>query len=105
MRPHLRLFVSFLSLLSPTIADPDPQNAAAGGGAVATTQAVTQAATAGIYESLITVGGTPTVTYVQVTVTFAKTALGTWALGATPGVGTIGLGDISGTIGVTKAKR
>jgi hypothetical protein len=39
------------------------------------------------------------------TQTFAATALGSWDLGPTPGVGSIGLGAIQGTVGVIKSKR
>lgn len=110
MQPHLQFLVPILALLSFTTAspnpdpEPDPQAVAAAGGAV-TTQAAEQAATVGYYASLYTAGGTTTVNYIQFTQTFASTALGTWALGATPAVGTIGLGSISGTVGSTKTKR
>lgn len=36
---------------------------------------------------------------------FATTALGSWDLGPTPGVGAIGLGSIQGTVGKVKSKR
>jgi len=39
------------------------------------------------------------VNFVPFTQTFAKTALGTWDLGPTPLVGSIGLGNIAGSVG------
>jgi hypothetical protein len=111
MQPHLGLLLPILALLSLTTAspdpdpEPDPQAVAAGGGVAATTLANSQYPTVGIYGSLITVGGTTTATFAEFTQTFATTALGTWALGPTPGVGTIGLGSIEGTVGIVKTKR
>ncbi len=108
---QLRILVLFLTLLSFTTAspnpdpEPDPQVAAAGGGAVATTLADSQYPTTGTWASLLTAGGTTTQIYAVYTQTFASTALGSWALGPTPGVGTIGLGSIGGTVGVMKTKR
>lgn len=78
---------------------------AAGGGAAATTLAATQYPTTSVAGSLFTVDGTTSATWTLITQTFATTALGTWALGPTPGVGTIGLGSIQGTVGKVKSKR
>lgn len=77
--------------------------AAAGGGAVATT-ANTQYPTVTTCESLKTVDGTTTVETVVFTQTFAATALGTWAFGNVVSSGSVGLGSISGTVGA-KTKR
>lgn len=52
--------------------------------------------------SIYTIDGTTYDTYVAFTQTFASSALGTWAIGATPLVGSIGLGDIEGTVGAVK---
>ncbi|CAG8954838.1 hypothetical protein HYFRA_00008523 [Hymenoscyphus fraxineus] len=78
---------------------------AAGGGAVISSPAATQMATTSKCRSLATIDGKTTAIEMTFTQTFAKTALGTWALPPTPGVGTIGLGDIQGQIGVMKTKR
>lgn len=96
------LFLSPLALADP---NPDPQAVAAGGGLAATTLAATQQAVVTTAGSLITQGGTTTATWIAFTQTFASTALGTWDLGATPLVGSIGLGTIQGTVGNVKTKR
>ncbi|KAH8599176.1 hypothetical protein B0O99DRAFT_613207 [Bisporella sp. PMI_857] len=72
---------------------------AAGGGAVDATIAPTQSPTISKVNYLTTIGGKVTVVPTQFTQTFAKTALGTWPLGATPSAGVIGLGNIQGTVG------
>lgn len=119
MQPHL-LLSSILLLLLPslihatTIPEPDysphasdpseleERQLAAGGGIAATTLAATQYPTTSVAGSLFTVDGTTSATWVLITQTFATTALGTWALGPTPGVGSIGLGSIVGTVGKVK---
>lgn len=126
MLPHQFLFS--LLLLTPTIlanavhepdfsphadvdslelgsAELEERQVAAGGGVAATTLAASQYPTTSVAGSLFTVDGTTSATWVLMTQTFAATALGTWALGPTPGVGTIGLGTIQGTIGKVKTKR
>lgn len=67
--------------------------------------AATQMATTSQCRSLVTLNGVTTAQDILFTQTFASTALGTWALGAAPGVGSIGMGGIQGTYGVTKTKR
>lgn len=98
MQPHLLL--SILALLSFATAQ-----AVAPGGGAAVTLAPTQSPTVGTWGSLFTVDGTTSVAFVVFTQTFAATALGSWDLGPTPGVGTIGLGTIAGTVGSTKAAK
>ncbi|KAE8449870.1 hypothetical protein EG329_007347 [Mollisiaceae sp. DMI_Dod_QoI] len=126
MQPHIAHVFAFLLLLTPTIfadAVPEPdfnphagaeplrsaeleeRQVAAGGGVAATTLAASQYPTTSVAGSLFTVGGTTSAKWVLITQTFATTALGTWDLGPTPGVGTIGLGSIQGTIGKVKTKR
>ncbi|PQE21031.1 hypothetical protein CJF32_00005487 [Rutstroemia sp. NJR-2017a WRK4] len=73
--------------------------AALGGGNAGTSAATQMAVTTPDAQSLVTVDGTTTVVVMAYTQTFASTALGTWALGATPLVGSIGLGTIQGTVG------
>ncbi|KAF7947141.1 uncharacterized protein EAE97_004390 [Botrytis byssoidea] len=82
-------------------------HAQAGLGGVTASSAATQMATTTVAApSLYTVGSVTTVSYIPVyTQTFAKTALGTWAIGATPLVGSVGLGTIQGTVGTVKTKR
>ncbi|ESZ96860.1 hypothetical protein SBOR_2725 [Sclerotinia borealis F-4128] len=76
------------------------------GGDVATLAATQMATTTLNCPSLYTSGGTTTVKYIATyTQTFAATALGTWAIGATPLVGSVGLGNIAGTVGTVKNKR
>lgn len=75
------------------------QNAALGGGAAAV-PAATQYPTVFAAQSLVTVGGVVQTQNVQFTQTF-KTPLGTWAF-PTPLVGSVGLGDIQGTVGAIK---
>jgi len=87
MQPSLALLLPFLALLSMTKA----QTGAAGGGAGSATLAATQSPTVGTWASLYTVGSETSTTWMVFTQTFASTALGTWALGATPAAGTIGL--------------
>jgi hypothetical protein len=126
MRPHQ--FLLSLLLLTPTILadvvhEPDfsphaerdslelgsgeleERQVAAGGGIAATTLAASQYPTTSVAGSLFTIDGTTSAKWVLITQTFAATALGTWALGPTPGVGTIGLGTIEGTVGKVKTKR
>ena len=55
--------------------------------------------------SLFTLNGVTSANQMVFTQTFASTALGTWDLGPTPGVGSIGLGSIAGTVGRVKTKR
>lgn len=76
---------------------------AAGGGIPSATLALTPYPTVSNAASYLVVGTTTTVTYKMFTQTFASTALGTWALGPTPRIGTIGLGTIQGTVGVVKS--
>lgn len=78
---------------------------AAGGGIAATTLAASQYPTTIYGPELLTVDGTTTTTWTMYTQTFAATALGSWDLGATPRVGSIGLGSIQGTVGEVKTKR
>ncbi|TVY65663.1 hypothetical protein LSUE1_G007170 [Lachnellula suecica] len=104
-----------MQLLSPTfllftlaavaLADPNPQAVAAGGGGVATTLAASQVPVSTTAGSLFTVNGVTSATWKLYVQTFATTALGSWDLGPTPGVGSIGLGSIQGTVGVVKTKR
>lgn len=81
--------------------------AQAGLGGVVATSAATQMATTTLgAPSLYTSDGTTGVSYVPTyTQTFATTALGTWPIGATPLVGSVGLGTIQGTVGTVKNKR
>jgi hypothetical protein len=78
---------------------------AAGGGALPATQAETQFPISTTAAFWSTAGGTTTVVYQLFVQTFATTALGSWDLGPTPAVGTIGLGDIQGEVGKVKTKR
>lgn len=87
--------LTFLALAVEASPGPDPLE----GQAEATIQAATQMATTTIAGSLFTVDGTTSATWVLFTQTFAATALGTWDLGTTPKVGTIGFGSIAGTVG------
>ena len=95
-------------LLLPSLANaaPEPQ-LAQGGGVAATTIAASQYPVVTTANSLFTVNGVTSASYLVFTQTFASTALGTWDIGATPLSGAIGLGTIQGTYGVvsTKAKR
>lgn len=75
----------------------------AGGGIPATTLPPSQYPTVTFAGSLFTVGTSTSATWKEFTQTFATTALGTWALGPTPRVGTIGLGTIKGTVGVVES--
>ncbi|RKF83377.1 putative secreted effector protein [Golovinomyces cichoracearum] len=75
----------------------------AGGGIPATTLPPSQYPTVTFAGSLFTVGTSTSATWKEFTQTFATTALGTWALGPTPRIGTIGLGTIKGTVGVVKS--
>lgn len=78
---------------------------AAGGGAVVSSAAASQMATTSACRSLATLNGVTTAVNMVFTQTFASTALGTWALGAAPGVGSVGYGTIQGTPGGSKTKR
>ncbi|KAI0994073.1 hypothetical protein K3495_g14110 [Podosphaera aphanis] len=75
---------------------------AAGGGGDVHTLPPTQYPTVTVAGSLFTVGTSTSATWKEFTQTFAATALGTWALGPTPRVGTIGLGTLQGSIGDIK---
>ncbi|APA16240.1 predicted protein [Sclerotinia sclerotiorum 1980 UF-70] len=76
------------------------------GGIVVTSVATQMATTTPGAPSLYTTDGTTTVSYIPIyTQTFATTALGTWAIGPTPLVGSIGLGTIQGTVRGMKSKR
>ncbi|KAL5321487.1 hypothetical protein ACEPPN_009446 [Leptodophora sp. 'Broadleaf-Isolate-01'] len=89
--------------LSPELKD---RQVAAGGGIAPTTLAPSQYPVSTTAGSLFTVNGVTSATWKLFVQTFATTALGTWELGPTPGVGSIGLGDIQGTVGgVRKAER
>jgi hypothetical protein len=77
------------------------QNAALGGGAAGSVGA-TQYPTIFGANKLVTVGGVVSTQSVQFTQTF-ETGLGTWAF-PTPLVGSIGLGDIQGTVGLQKSQ-
>lgn len=89
--PTILLALSLPSLIA--------AQAALGGGNAGTSAATQMATTTPDAQSLVTVDGTTTVVVMAYTQTFASTALGTWALGATPLVGSIGLGTIQGTVG------
>ncbi len=93
--------ISFLSLLLALflfLAPGQAQNAALGGGVVGGGQAAVQYPVVTNVASLVTVGGVVTVQSVVFTQTFV-TPLGTWAF-PTPSAGSVGLGNIQGTIGV-----
>jgi len=92
------LFLALLSLLSLTHA----QNAAAGGGA-AGVQAASQYPTVLTGPSLLVVGGTTTTAYGPFTQTF-KSPLTTWVY-PTPSSGSVGLGNIPGTVGAVQTKK
>lgn len=91
----LSVLLGVLILPSLTLA----QNAALGGGAAAEA-AATQYPTVFAAMSLVTVGGVVSTQNVQFTQTF-KTPLGTWAF-PTPLVGSVGLGNIQGTVGAVQ---
>ncbi|QSZ33105.1 hypothetical protein DSL72_002690 [Monilinia vaccinii-corymbosi] len=95
---HLLSLLAFL---------PSFTHAQAGLAGVVATSAATQMATTTLgAPSLYTTDGTTTVKYIPTyTQTFATTALGTWAFGATPLVGSIGLGSIQGRVATVKNKR
>lgn len=96
---------SFSPHQDPAFALEDRQ-VAAGGGIVATTLAPSQYPISTTAGSLFTVNGVTSATWTLFVQTFATTALGTWELGPTPQVGSIGLGDIVGTVGsVRKVER
>ncbi|KAH9207964.1 hypothetical protein DL95DRAFT_468188 [Leptodontidium sp. 2 PMI_412] len=52
-----------------------------------------------------TIDGTTSATWKLFMQTFAAIALGSWDLGPTPAAGSIGLGNIAGTVGATVSKR
>jgi hypothetical protein len=105
MQFHLSTFL-ILSSVSIALADPNPDpQVAAGGGVAATTLAAAQYPVVTTAGSLFTINGVTSATWKLYTQTFATTALGSWALGPTPQAGSIGLGDVQGTIGVVKTKR
>ena len=104
----LQLATLFLSSLLLSLASASPEPApqiAQGGGIAPTTLAPVQYPVVSNVASLVTINGVTTVSQIVFTQTFASTALGTWALGPTPLVGSIGLGDIAGTVGGVKTKR
>lgn len=78
---------------------------AAGGGIAATTLPPTQYPTVTYAASLYTLGTYTSATWKEFTQTFATTPLGTWALGPTPRIGTIGLGTIKGTVCAVKSEH
>ncbi|KAI9055520.1 hypothetical protein LZ554_000468 [Drepanopeziza brunnea f. sp. 'monogermtubi'] len=86
-------------------AELEDRQLAAGGGAATSTPAASQDAISRTAGSLFTINGVTSATWTLFVQTFATTALGTWELGPTPGVGTIGLGSIPGTVGGLKTKR
>jgi hypothetical protein len=69
----------------------------AAGGAVAP-PAATQYPVVAMVPKIVIVGTRTTSSHFLFTQTFAVTALETWAF-ATPGVGSVGLGDVGGTVG------
>ncbi|KAH7399838.1 hypothetical protein BKA64DRAFT_466304 [Cadophora sp. MPI-SDFR-AT-0126] len=87
--------------LSQNISSPELEDRqlAAGGGVAPTTLAPSQYPISTTAGSLFTVNGVTSATWKLFVQTFATTALGTWELGPTPAVGSIGLGDIQGTVG------
>ncbi|KAK0102301.1 hypothetical protein ONS95_005924 [Cadophora gregata] len=123
----LTLILTSLPLTTASPSNPDPSSPstpfsqpespallnrqlAAGGGLAATTLAPSQYPISTTAGSLFTINGVTSATWKLYVQTFATTALGTWELGPTPGVGSIGLGDIEGTVGGlrdggTKGKR
>ncbi|CZT41719.1 uncharacterized protein RSE6_01495 [Rhynchosporium secalis] len=78
---------------------------AAGGGVAPTTLAPSQYPVSTTAGSLFTQNGVTSATWKLFVQTFATTALGTWELGPTPGVGVIGLGDIQGTVGGVRENK
>ncbi|TAQ83990.1 hypothetical protein B7494_g7687 [Chlorociboria aeruginascens] len=96
----------FPTLLSALLLPLTNAQAAQGGGVVAgVSAAATQYPTLMEGNSLYTVDGTTTASFGPYTQTFAATALGSWPLGATPLVGSIGLGAIQGVVGNVKTRR
>lgn len=71
----------------------EDRQVAAGGGIAATTLAPSQYPISTTAGSLFTVNGVTSATWKLFVQTFATTALGSWELGPTPAVGSIGLGD------------
>jgi len=93
------------SVFSLATASPEPEpQIAQGGGVAAATLAAVQYPVVTNVASLQTINGVTTVVQIVFTQTFAATPLGTWAF-PTPGVGSVGLGDIQGTVGSVKSKR
>ncbi|PVH89148.1 hypothetical protein DL98DRAFT_96903 [Cadophora sp. DSE1049] len=90
------------NISSPELED---RQVAAGGGIAATTLAPSQYPISTTAGSLFTVNGVTSATWKLFVQTFATTALGTWDLGPTPGVGSIGLGDIQGTVGSVRKEE
>merc|ERR1711977_36634 len=78
----------------------EDRQVAAGGGIAATTLAPSQYPISTTAGSLFTVNGVTSATWKLFVQTFATTALG-----PTPAVGSIGLGDIQGTVGVVKNEK
>jgi hypothetical protein len=113
MQPHifqpqylLACFVLVAQVLA--VAEPEPipePEVVAGGGVAGTIPAALQMASTTVAGSLFTAGGTTGAVWKEITLTFATTALGTWALGPTPASGSIGLGNLVGTVGRVKTKR
>ena len=100
---HLPTTLLTLLFAVPLISALTPQNekreVAAGGGGPVAAPVATQFPTTSLAMELVVVGGKTVETQRLFTQTFAATALGTWALGPTPAVGVIGLGDIKGEVG------
>lgn len=96
------MHITDLLLLLPLLSLASSQ-AAPGGGAPVATLAPTQSPTVTQVMSIQTVGGSTVGVEVVFTQTFATTALGTWPLGTDVRSGTIGLGDIAGSIGAVKS--
>jgi len=90
------LFALLTTLLLPLVS---AQNAAAGGGG-AVAAAPIQYPTVVNVPSLLIQGGTTTTVQQAFTQTFV-TPLGTWAF-PTPGVGSVGLGNIQGVVGTVR---
>jgi len=95
---HLKSSPVFAFFLSLTISTANAQ-LAQGGGLAPSAAAATQVNPVMNVPFLFTVGGVTSATPTLFTQTFAKTALGSWPLGATPLPGVIGLGSIQGEVG------
>lgn len=87
------------------VSEIEERQLAAGGGVAPTTLAPSQYPISTTAGSLFTVNGVTSATWGLFVQTFATTALGTWELGPTPGVGTIGLGDVLGSVGSMRKRE